>query len=191
MIFIRRPYAAGLAGANLLSRLAGGAVALALVLFVTDARGSFGAAGLAAGAFAVGTAVGGPLTGRVADRIGPFTVLLGTAGLHAAALLTLVAVPGAPLGMVLVLAGVGGAARPPVAAVMRGVWVRMLAGDERQLRAAYRFESALLEVGFIAGPAVAGLVVAAGRPALGLAQTAVLAAAATVVFALLPPARAG
>jgi MFS family permease len=169
-MILRKPYAVGLSAMNLLVRLAGGAVALALVLHAQDTRGSFAAAGLIAGCFAVGTACGAPVTGRLVDRIGATRVLLGTAAVCAVAVLA-------------------GTARPPVGAWMRGIWAAIL-DDERQRRASYRFESALLEIGFIAGPLIAGLVAALGRPALGLVLTAVVAGAATVVFALLPPARA-
>lgn len=188
LTILRKPYAAALAATNLLVRLAGGAVALALVLYAQATRDSFGAAGLVAGCFAVGTACGAPVTGRLVDRLGATRVLLGTAAVHAAALLAIAALPRAPLGVAAAAAVLAGAARPPVAAWMRGIWVAIL-HDERERRASYRFESALLEIGFIAGPLVAGLVAALGRPALGLVLTAVVAAAATTVFALLPPAR--
>jgi predicted MFS family arabinose efflux permease len=164
-------------------------VALALVLFVQESRGSFAAAGFVAGCFAVGTACGAPVTGRLVDRIGATRVLLGTAAVHAGALLAIAGLPRAPLGVVAGVAVLGGAARPPVGAWMRGIWVAMLE-DERERRASYRFESALLEIGFIAGPLIAGLVAALGRPALGLVLTAAIAGGATVVFALLPPSRA-
>ncbi|MEV0129182.1 MFS transporter [Dactylosporangium sp. NPDC050688] len=186
---LRRPYAKALAGANLLTRLSAGAVALALVLLVQQERGSFGAAGIVAGVFAIGTGAGAPLVGRLVDRFGQTPVLLGTAVVHGGALLAVAWRPAAPLAVLMVLAGVAGAARPPVAACMRGIWIALL-GEGPQLRASYRLESALLEIGFIAGPVVAGAVVAAGRPALGLALTAGLAAVATAGFALLPPARA-
>nr|BFE58719.1 hypothetical protein GCM10020063_032450 [Dactylosporangium thailandense] len=78
---LRRPYAVALAATNLLVRLAGGAVALALVLFAEATRGSFTAAGLLAGSFAVGTAAGAPVT----DRLGATRVLLATAAGYAAA----------------------------------------------------------------------------------------------------------
>ncbi|MER7007575.1 MFS transporter [Dactylosporangium sp. NPDC000555] len=185
---LRKPYAAGLAATNLLVRLAGGAVALALVLFAEATRDSFAAAGLVAGCFAVGTACGAPLTGRLVDRLGATPVLLGTAATHAGALLAIAGLPHAPLGTVAAVAVLAGAARPPVAAWMRGIWVAIL-DNERDRRASYRFESALLEIGFIAGPLIAGLVAALGRPALGLVLTALIAASATTVFALLPPAR--
>lgn len=116
-------------------------------------------------------------------------MLLATAAVHGGALLGVALRPSAPLGVLVALAAVAGAARPPVAACMRGIWITLL-GEGPQLRASYRLESALLEVGFIAGPVVAGAVVAVGRPALGLVVTAGLAVVATTAFALLPPARA-
>ncbi|GAA3218786.1 MFS transporter [Dactylosporangium siamense] len=183
-----RPFAKALAVTNLLTRLSAGAVTLALVLLVEHERGSFGAAGIVAGVFAVGTSVGAPFVGRLVDRLGQTPVLLATAAVHGAALLGLALRPSAPLGVLIALAAVAGAARPPVAACMRGIWIAMLQGP--QLRASYRLESALLEIGFVAGPVVAGAVVAVGRPALGLILTAGLAALATAAFALLPPTRA-
>ncbi|MEV4141161.1 MFS transporter [Dactylosporangium sp. NPDC049742] len=186
---LRRPFATALAVTNLLTRLSAGAVALALVLLLQHERGSFGAAGFVAGVFAVGTAAAAPIVGRLVDRTGQTPVLLATAALHGASLLGVAARPSAPLWVLAALAGVAGAARPPVAACMRGIWIAML-GEGAQLRASYRLESALLEAGFIAGPVVAGAVVAVGRPALGLVLTAGLAVAATAAFALLPPTRA-
>lgn len=185
---LRMPYAAGLAATNLLVRLAGGAVALALVLHAEATRDSFTAAGLVAGCFAIGTACGAPVTGRLVDRLGATPVLLGTAAVHAGALLAIAGLPRAPLALVTTAAVLAGAARPPVAAWMRGIWVAIL-DNEQDRRASYRFESALLEIGFIAGPLIAGLLAALGRPALGLTLTALIAGAATTVFALLPPAR--
>ncbi|MEV4516251.1 MFS transporter [Dactylosporangium sp. NPDC049525] len=184
-----RPFAKALAVTNLLTRLSAGAVALAMVLLVQHERGSFGAAGIVAGVFAVGASAGAPLVGRLVDRIGQTPVLLATAAVHGGALLGVALRPSAPLGVLVALAAVAGAARPPVAACMRGIWIALL-GEGPQLRASYRLESALLEVGFIAGPVVAGAVVALGRPALGLIVTAGLAVVATAGFALLPPARA-
>ncbi|WP_433072866.1 MFS transporter [Dactylosporangium sp. CA-052675] len=186
---LRRPYAVALAATNLLVRLAGGAVALALVLFAEATRDSFTAAGLLAGSFAVGTAAGAPVTGRLVDRLGATRVLLATAAVHAAALLAIAALPAIPLPAAAILAVLAGAARPPVGAWMRGIWAAIL-DDDRDRQASYRLESALLELGFIAGPLIAGLVAALGRPALGLVLTAATAAAASTVFALLPPSRA-
>lgn len=55
-----RPFAKALAVTNLLTRLSAGAVAVAMVLLVQHERGSFGAAGVVAGVFAVGTGAGAP-----------------------------------------------------------------------------------------------------------------------------------
>ncbi|MFD0577714.1 MFS transporter [Dactylosporangium darangshiense] len=105
---LRKPYAVGLSAMNLLVRLAGGAVALALVLFVQESRGSFAAAGFVAGCFAVGTACGAPVTGRLVDRVGATRVLLVTAAVHAGALLAIAGLPRVPLGVVAGIAVLGG-----------------------------------------------------------------------------------
>ena len=75
-----------LAAAGLLGRIAMGMIPLALVLAVAAHAGSYGAAGAITAAYALGVALGGPLRGRLADRLGARPVLLATGSLHAVAL---------------------------------------------------------------------------------------------------------
>lgn len=185
---LRRPYAPRLVASNLLVRLAAGAVALALVLFLEEARGSFGVAGTVAGTFALGTALGSPIVGRLIDRHGQSRVLLATAALHASGLLLVLAASTAPAAVLMALGFVAGASRPPLPACMRSLWLQMLS-DEADQRLSYRLESILLEVGFIAGPVVTGLLVAFVSPASALVAAALFSALPTVVFALSPPCR--
>ncbi|MFF1465155.1 MFS transporter [Streptomyces sp. NPDC058330] len=186
---LNHPYAALLVASNLAVRLSAGAVVLSLVLFVEDARGSFGAAGTVAGAYGLGTALGSPSVGRIIDRFGQTWPLIGNAVVHGASLLLIVAVPGGPLTVLLALAALAGASRPPVPACMRSLWIDILT-DESERRASYRLESVVLELGFIVGPVLAGAMVAVLPAAWAVACSALVAVMATIAFAAAPPSRA-
>src|SRR5829696_6764063 len=58
---LRTPHVAPLLGASMLARLPYGMFALALVLYMVEARGSYAVAGLVDGAFGIGAAIGSPL----------------------------------------------------------------------------------------------------------------------------------
>ena len=111
-----------------LARLPIGINGLAVVLLLQDERGSFGIAGLAAGALALGTGVGTPLMARVVDRTGPRVLGL-LAILCAIGLLALLAVAAsAPPVLVVLLAGVTGAVAPPVSSLLRALYPKLLRG---------------------------------------------------------------
>jgi hypothetical protein len=116
----RVPHAPALAGASLIARLPRGMAALAIVLLVHEATGSYAVAGAA---LAVGDAVVSPLQGRLVDRLGPARVLMPSAAVYALALtvLALLATAAGPIWSI-VLAGVAGAAFPPVSASMKTLW---------------------------------------------------------------------
>ncbi len=83
---LARPHVLALCAASVLARLPVGMGSVALVIFVHDRTGSFGAAGLAAGAFTIGLGATSPLLGRLVDRRGPRPVLIPAALLTALAL---------------------------------------------------------------------------------------------------------
>jgi len=89
------PHVLALCSASVLARLPVGMGAVALVIFVHDRTGSFGAAGAVAGAFTIGLGATSPLLGRLVDRRGPRLVLIPSALLGALGLL-LVVVGGPP-----------------------------------------------------------------------------------------------
>ncbi len=80
---LRTPTVARLFGASLLARLPMGINGLAIVLLVQAETGSFGAAGAASGALALGTGLGAPLTARLIDTRGPRALLSLAAGCSA------------------------------------------------------------------------------------------------------------
>jgi MFS family permease len=161
-----------------LARLPIGINGLAAVLLLQDERGSFGIAGLAAGALALGTGVGTPLMARVVDRTGPRVLGL-LAILCAIGLLGLLALAAsAPPAVVVLLAGVTGAVAPPVSSLLRALYPKMLRGRPELIHGAFALDSVLTELLFIAGPALtaaiavlispgAALVVSAGAVTIG------------------------
>jgi MFS family permease len=85
---LRAPHMRPLFLSMLLTRLPLGLNGLATVLFLRERTGSFAVAGAAAGALALGNAVGAPLNARLVDRLGSRVLLMLAAG-HAAGLLVL------------------------------------------------------------------------------------------------------
>ena len=84
----------------MLARLPVGIEGLAVVLYISQARGSFAVAGLVSGGFALGAAIGAPLQSRLIDRMGQRAVLVPAALGNAAAVGALIALTelGAPAG---------------------------------------------------------------------------------------------
>ena len=187
---LRVPHAAGLAAASWVARLPRGMAALAIVLLVHDATGSYAAAGAAGAALSIDDAGVSPLQGRLVDRLGPARVLVPSAVVYTSAL-TALALLGTQLGPLpaIILAGVGGAAFPPVSASMKTLWPR-LAGGESLVFAAYAVESLIQQSLFLLGPLLVAGLVAFGSYRLALIATAALALAGTLAFAASPVSRA-
>jgi MFS family permease len=177
-----RPRVLALATASVMARLPAGMGIVALVIYVHARTGSFGAAGAAAGAFTIGLGGTGPLLARLVDRRGPRPVVL-PAGLLAAATLAGVVVlgdNGAGSAVLVVGSGLAGALSPPIGGLMRRVWSGVV--DEEDMITAYAIDSILIEVLFVAGPLLAGLLVATLGPGEALLFAAALGAVGTFWF---------
>jgi MFS family permease len=130
---LRTPHVGRLFAASLLARLPMGINGLAIVLLVKAETGSFGAAGAAAGALALGSGLCAPLNGRLIDALGPRTLLVLSA-ISAAGLLALVALAraGAPSATLVAAAFVAGGSFPPTSSVLRAQYPRLF-GDRAPL----------------------------------------------------------
>src|ERR671913_490427 len=73
---LRTPHVAPLLLASMLARLPFGLYALAVVLYLAEARDSYAVAGLVDGAFGLGAAIGVPVQSRLIDRFGQRSVLV-------------------------------------------------------------------------------------------------------------------
>ncbi|MCK2237647.1 MULTISPECIES: MFS transporter [unclassified Crossiella] len=177
--------------AALLGRLPVAMVGLALMLYVRQSTGSFASAGLVSAGALTGAAIGSVLQGRLVDRFGPTRPLL-----TAAALLTLFTTlgvtaveSGAPVWLLMTIALALGVSQPSVSSSSRSLWSRLLPpGPARQ--AAYSYEAISMEVFFILGPAIAGLLMALPWPGTGVVIGAGSMVIGAVGFALTPAVRA-
>ncbi|HEU5252658.1 MAG TPA: MFS transporter [Solirubrobacterales bacterium] len=183
---LARPHVFALCATSVLARLPVGMGAVALVIFVHDHTGTFGAAGAAAGAFTIGLGVTSPLLGRLVDRRGPRLVLIPAALLTALgfALVVVLAEAGAGPGALVAAAALAGGATPPVGGLLRQLWPSLV--EERDLVGGYVIDSLLIEVFFIAGPLLTGVLVATSGSAAPLLAAAGCGVLGTLWFAAIP-----
>jgi predicted MFS family arabinose efflux permease len=189
---LRVPYVTPLIAATLLARFPIGINALAIVLYLRAERGSFAVAGAVAGALAAGSGVGAPVQGRLVDAFGQRRVLPPLALVHAAALglLVLTTELGAPTAVLVLFGLLAGFAIPPTSSVLRSMWPSLLADRPHLLQPAYALDSVLIELIFILGPLLTGLLTAIAAPQVALIVSAVSVVAGTLAFTALPPSRA-
>ncbi len=164
-------------------------LSIALLVHAHHLTGSFAAAGIVAGAYALALGVGGPVLGQLVDRRGQTAALLASAAASAGLLVAVAALPaGAPfLALVGLAAGIG-LATPPLGACLRTLLPGLLP-DAGAVRAAYAVEATASELTWVSGPPLA-----LGLGALWSSGGALLFAAAvlligTAAFAAQPASR--
>ena len=156
---------------------------------VTSNSGSYALGGTAAGAVGIGSALGAPVLGTLADRRGQRPVLLFAAALNTAAVVALI-LAAAVLGTdgsfaagVLAAAFLSGASCPQVGPLARVRWMALTSrgsapANRRDLDTALSYESTADEITFVLGPALVGILASLLAPWLPLA----LAAAMTITL---------
>ena len=180
---LRVPRMARLFAATIVARLPIGINGLALVLFLRAEGTSFGVAGAAAGGLALGSAVGAPVAARLIDRLG-VRVLLALAGVHAAGLVTLVALgfADAPGALLVAVAAIAGSALPPISSVLRAGYPKLLVDRRELVQSAFAVDSVLTEVIFIGGPLLTAALVWLVSAAAALVASAIAAVLGTTWF---------
>ncbi|MEV0715697.1 MFS transporter [Asanoa sp. NPDC050611] len=189
---LRTPGVVRIAVPSLVGRLPIGMLTLLFVLVVAEGTGSYGAAGLATAANSLLTALVGPLLGRLADR-GRAVGVLVWCGLAQAALLVglvLALRAGAPAWLAIVLAGLAGAVNPPIDPVTRAVLPRITT-DPEQVRTAYALDAIAVELTYVVGPAVVGLITAVADAYVATLVAAAVTAVGSIGLATAHPVRRG
>jgi predicted MFS family arabinose efflux permease len=183
------PGARRLFAASIAARLPPAMLSIALLVHAHRLTGSFAAAGLVTGVYAIALGVGGPLLGQLVDRRGQTSVLLATSTSAAALLVTIALLPqGAPLAVLAALAGGIGLATPPVGSCLR-TQLPALLSDRSAIRSAYALEASLVELTYIFGPPLALFISALWSSGTALAVAGVALLAATAAFAAQPTSR--
>jgi predicted MFS family arabinose efflux permease len=152
---------------------------------VLDLGRGYGAAGLVGAAITVGSAIGGPLLGRLVDRRGLRPVLVLTAIAEA---LFWATAPSLPYPLLLPAAFVAGSLALPIFSVVRQSVAALVPADRR--RPAYALDSMSVELSFMIGPALAVALVTAisARTTLYLVGGGIVAAG-IALWVLNPPIR--
>jgi MFS family permease len=176
---------------TLLARMPIGMGGVGLILFVHAQTGSFGAAGVVAGAYAIGLGITGPTVARLIDRRGSSLVIVPGALIVMAAFLAVVALGEAGAGTVpLVVAGfLAGAGSTPIGGIMRQRWPDLVGPAE--LPTAYAIDAVMIEVIFVTGPLLAGVLAATVGAAEGLILAGILGIVGSVGFARISTVQPG
>lgn len=155
-----------------------------LVLYLTKHLGTPASlAGLAISAYGVGGIVTGPISGKLSDRLGPFTVMRASLALTG---LLLLVIPLAHrfsvvVGLVFVWALVADAVRPATMAALTS------AAAPEQRKAAIALNRLGVNLGMSIGPAVGGFLALVSFPLLFVVDGLTSLAAAAVLSLLLRP----
>jgi MFS family permease len=180
---------------GLFARLPLAMLTVGTLTLVTSVSGSYAVGGTSAGAVGIGSAIGAPVLGALADRFGQRPVLVVSAILNALAVLALIAtayvVPGAEGGTVPVLAAafVAGVSCPQVGPLARVRWMALTSAANRKgggtdLDTALSYESTADELTFVLGPALVGILASLIAPWLPLAVAAALTITLVPAFAV-------
>ncbi|MDA0564909.1 MFS transporter [Streptomonospora sp. S1-112] len=166
---------------SLFARVHIGGLPIAVTFLVAGWTGSYAVAGLVAGGLTVGTALAGPIRGRMSDLRAKDRLLTSSALVYGAGLAVLALLPGALWWAALPLALATGLFLPPANQIARAVWPRLTAGPTRQTM--YAAEATFQELLFIVGPLLAAAVVGLTNGRAGVAVMAVLSVVGASGFA--------
>jgi hypothetical protein len=183
---LRTPGAAAFFLPASLGRVGLAMTSLSMVWLVHSHTGTFAAAGLVSGGFAVTDALVAPQIARLVDRFGQTRVLPPTLLAHSLAVAVLVSLVAADASDALLTLGgaLVGASVPQLAAMSAARWAALLRTERAaELPTAFALESVSNTVAYLVGPTLVSALAAAGRPLAGTVLAASLSVAGGLVLA--------
>ncbi|GAB3213953.1 MFS transporter [Marinactinospora endophytica] len=176
------PHLASLLTWSLLARLHVAGLPIAVTFLVAGWTGSYALAGVVSGALTIGSALAGPIRGRMADRGGTDRLMLVSGVVYAVGLSLLVVLPASWWWASVPLALVTGVFLPPANQIGRALWPRITTGQVR--KSVYAAEATLQETLFIIGPLLAAGAVGFAGARAAVALLAAIALIGSIGFAL-------
>ncbi|MEV0537192.1 MFS transporter [Kitasatospora sp. NPDC050463] len=170
--------------AGLLGRVALSMTGVALVVLLSERRGSYALAGTVSAAGLVAGAIGMPLIGRLVDRYGQARVAVPATLYNTVPLtgLLLCVRLGAP-DWTLYVCWAACAAAPNLGGMARARWAHLYRDDAAARHLANSFEQSLDELCFMAGPVLAMVLCTTVAPEAGLLAAGVFGTAGALLFA--------
>ncbi|GAB7189025.1 hypothetical protein ATKI12_8856 [Kitasatospora sp. Ki12] len=181
---LTKPRVAHLLTVSFISTITRGAVPLALLVALASVYG-FGVGGLIDGVYTLLLAGLGPFRARALDMFGQRAVLLvmGALSLTFQGLIVLAIAGNWPWFTTLALIIAAGMTSPPLGSALRVSWRQAVDGPE-QLKVVHSANSIIEELGFVVGPAAAGLGFALFHGGQGAYRASVLAGTASLLLYL-------
>ncbi|MFB7495896.1 MFS transporter [Streptomyces sp. NPDC056161] len=183
---LRTPGAAAFFLPASFGKVGGAMTSLSIVWLVHAHTGTFSAAGLVTGGFAVSEALGAPQLARLVDRFGQTRVLPPALLAHALAVAALVSLVAADASDALLALGgaLVGVSVPQLGAMSAARWAALLrTGRAAELPTAFTLESLSNAVAYLVGPASVSALAAAGHPVVGTALAASLSVGGGLLLA--------
>jgi MFS family permease len=175
---------------SVVAQLPLGMLGIGLLVHAQRLTGSFAAAGLITGVYAISVGIGGPPLGQLVDRGSQTAVLLASAGAGAALLSATAILPAhPPLATLLALATGIGLVTPPVGACLRAQLPALLP-DPASLSGAYALETSAVELCWVCGPPLVLGLGALWSTGGALAVSGLILLVGTAGFAAQPASRA-
>jgi MFS family permease len=173
-----------LAGATV-GRLPFASEALAMVLLVQGATGSFADAGLVNACYSIAAAVALPVQGRIIDRVGQTRVIVVATAVNALALVAMVVLADRDAGVAMMAAAgvAAGLGVPPLGTAIRTLW-SALVRDPALRQSAFALDAVMVEVAFIVGPMLIAVIIAIESPAAAMLVNVGLALIGSTLFAV-------
>jgi len=186
LALLKIPGAAGFFIAATAGRVGVAATGLGLIWLVAQTSGSFAAAGMVVGAFAIAEALVGPQLARLIDRYGQTRVLPWLLTAHAAVMTALVAavLAGASRPLLALAGAAAGATIPQLGALSSARWVALLSDRRGWLPQAFAMESVANAFTFLVGPALVSAAAVGGRAWTGTLGAAVLVVSGGAALAM-------
>ncbi|RCV53821.1 MFS transporter [Marinitenerispora sediminis] len=167
---------------SLFARLHVGGLAIAVTFLVAGWTGSYALAGVVAGGLTIGTALAGPMRGRMADTRATDRLMLMCGLVFAGGLLAILLLPARLWWLSIPLAVATGLFQPPASQIGRALWPRITTGPVRDTM--YATEATLQELLFIVGPLLAAATVGLAGAQFAVGLMAAIALIGSVGFAV-------